>query len=261
MPLLESIGMSFTSLSTGGFVLNDNFYTNDLQLWILCALMLIGSISFIAHNKLMQRKFKAFLTSFEKNIFLLILLAAMGLAFYALHDIRLVIFEVISAFTTTGYSITPISMLPHLFIMVIMIGMVFGGNIASTAGGMKVFRIFALVKAIPWLLRKLSLPSRAIIPFKIRGKPFDEKSLLIMQIFVSCYIGFLVIGTFIFLLLGHSFLDSAFQVTSALGTVGLQTIELINVHWIGKLTLVLAMILGRLEIFPLLVLVRKIVRG
>jgi Trk-type K+ transport system membrane component len=61
--------------------------------------------------------------------------------------------------------------------------------------------------------------------------------------------------------LGYSFLDSSFQVASALGTVGLQTINLALVPTIGKIVLILAMLLGRLEIFPLLILLRNLFKS
>jgi len=258
MSIFNAVGMTFTSLSTGGFTLNDNFYSNDFQLIVLGILMIIGSISFIAHNKLLQKKFKEFLFSFEKNIFLFILLTAIILVVIVYRDIRVVLFELISAFTTTGYSITNISLLPHIFIFLIMIGMIIGGSIASTAGGMKVFRIFYLIKSIPWMLKKLSSPPKAVIPLKIKNKIIEEENLLIVQIFVFCYILILVLGTIIFMLFGNNFLDSSFQIASGLGTVGLQTMELAGINWVCKFVLMIAMLLGRLELFPLLILIRSI---
>ena len=258
MPFFDSIAMTFTSLSTGGFTVRDDFYSNNLQLVVLCALMLIGSISFIAHNKLIQKKFKEFLSAFEKNVFFVMLFIAILLALFVYTDIKVVLFELISSFTTTGYSITNISLLPQLFIMLIMVCMVVGGNIASTAGGIKVFRVYYLVKAIPWLLKKLSSPAGAVVPFKIKDKPVEESDILIVGIFVTCYVLMLLIGTVVFMLHGYNFLDSSFQVTSALGTVGLQTMELISLSWLCKTVLMVAMLLGRLEIFPLLILVRSL---
>jgi len=260
MPLFEAIGMSFTSISTGGFTLKDSFYSNNYQLIVLSILMLLGSISFIAHNKLLQKKFKSFLFSFEKNIFFLILVIACLITLTVFTDFKVLVFEIISAFTTTGYSITNISLLPQLFIFIIMIGMMIGGSIASTAGGMKVFRIFYLIKAVPWLLKKLSSPAKAIIPLKIRNKIIDENNILIVQLFVFSYVFILLIGTIIFMIFGFSFFDSSFQVTSALGTVGLQTTELISINWICKLVLMIAMLFGRLEIFPLMILIRNIIK-
>jgi trk system potassium uptake protein TrkH len=258
MPLFEAIGMTFTSLSTGGFTLSDTFYNNDLQLLVLCVLMLLGSISFITHNKLLHRKFKNFFGSAELKVFFLLLFIAVLFSLFVFPDVKVVVFELISASTTTGYSITEIALLPHLFIMFIMIGMMVGGGVASTAGGIKVARVYTILKTIPWYLKKIFAPAHAVIPFKIEEQAVEEKDLLMISTFVLLYIMILFTGTMILLLFGHGFMDAAFQMTSALGTVGLQTIKLAGEHWVCKLVLMIGMLLGRLEIFPLLVLVRRV---
>lgn len=259
MSLFNSIGLTFTSLSTGGFVLSDGFYTNGFQLFILGLLMVLGATSFITHNKLLQKKFKEFFLSFERNLMLIMILIAAILSTLFMPDIKVVLFELVSAFTTTGYSISTIPSLPQIVITLLVIGMLVGGSIASTAGGIKVFRIYTLMAMVPWVLKKLSSPPHAVIPFKFRSKVVEEEDLMIIGSFVFFYFFLLVTGTIIFLLLGHSFFDSSFQIVSALGTVGLQTIPLASVHWLGKLVLIFAMILGRLEIFPILVLLRRII--
>jgi len=260
MPLFESIAMSFTSISTGGFVVSDSFGASNVQLAVLCLMMLLGSISFIAHNSLLKKKFREFLNAFEKNVFLVFLLVAIILALASYRNIRVVLFELVSAFTTTGYSIAEISLLPHIMIMLVMIGMVVGGGIASTSGGMKVSRVYSIIRSIPWLLKKLCSPPHAVVPFQMHGKSIEESDLVMVYAFGFCFVALIAIGTAIFLLLGHSFLDSSFQVTSALGTVGMQTMELAGVHWLGKAVLMIAMLFGRLEIFPFLILIRMIFR-
>ncbi|MBU0536117.1 MAG: hypothetical protein KKE20_04075, partial [Nanoarchaeota archaeon] len=261
MPLYESIGMSFTALSTGGFTLSDNFYTSNMQLVVISALMILGSISFIAHNKLIRMKFKEFLFTYEKNIFLVIIAASAGLGLIVLSDAKIVVFQLISSFTTTGYSIASIPSLPQLLILLMMAGMIIGGGVASTSGGIKVFRLYSLVKSIPWMVKRLASPAGSVIPLNIRKKEMPEGNLVIIEIFFVTYIFLLVIGTVILMLLGYTFFDSSFHMTSALGTVGLQTMELASMHWLGKLVLMASMLLGRLEIFPLLVLIRNIIKG
>ncbi|MGD9153063.1 MAG: potassium transporter TrkG [Gammaproteobacteria bacterium] len=254
MSLFESISLAFTSISTGGFIVTNTLNINNLQLIILCVLMLLGSTSFIVHNMLFQGKFKEFILSYEKNIFLLFLLLGIGITFVVFTDVKVVIFQLISAFTTTGYAITKIAILPHLFIMMIVIGMMIGGSVASTSGGMKVARIYSLLAMIPWMTKKLISTRHVVIPLKIHKKVVEDKDLLIIVIFISLYFLILFAGTMIFLMLGYKFFDASFQMVSALGTVGLRTMNLIAVPVIGKIVLILAMLFGRLEIFPLLIL-------
>ena len=260
MSLFESLSLSFTSISTGGFIVTDNLNATNIQLIILSFLMLLGSISFIVHNKILQRKFKEFFLSYEKNVFLLFLLVGVCLSLIVFTDIKTVLFELISAFTTTGYSISEISTLPSLFIMIIVIGMLIGGSVASTSGGLKIARVYSLISMVPWMIRKLISPRHAVIPLRINKEVVEEKDQFIVVVFVTLFILILFAGTIIFLLLGYGFLDSIFQMSSALGTVGLQTINLMAVPVIGKIVLILTMLLGRLEIFPLIILVKRLFR-
>lgn len=260
MSLYESIGMAFTSISTGGFTINDTLHTNNFQLVVLSVLMLFGATSFMAHKKIFQFKFLAYLKTFEKNVFLIILAATILLTLLTYSDIGTVIFHLTSAFTTTGYTITPIALLPQFFLLMIIIGMLIGGNIGSTAGGIKVFRVYYFTKAIPWMIKKLSSPVDAIIPFQIRKKPLERGSLLKIGIYIFCYLLLILLGTIIFMLCGNNLFDSFFQNVSAIGTVGMQTMDLYSQNLLCKITLMIMMLFGRLEIFPLLILARNIVK-
>lgn len=258
MNLFESIGMTFTALSTGGFTLSDNFYINDLQLIFLSILMLIGAISFIIHNKLLNQKFVDFFRSYEKNVFIILILVSSLITLFFVPDLRVAFFEIISAFTTTGYSLSNIPSFPHMVIMLIILGMIIGGTSSSTAGGLKVGRFYILLRSIPWYLKKKTSPLKAIIPLKIHGHNVEEEKVTEIGVFSFAYLLIIVAGIILFMFFGYSFLDSSFQVVSALGTVGLSTMELHSLNALLKFVLILAMIFGRLEIFPLLIVLKKI---
>jgi trk system potassium uptake protein len=258
MSIFESLGLAFTSISTGGFIVTDTLNVTNFQVIILSVLMLLGSISFITHNKLLQKKFKEFILSYEKNVLLTLLVVSVGLVAFVFTDFKTIIFQLISAFTTTGYSVVNFNLIPHLFLTLIMAGMIVGGSVASTSGGIKVARIYSLLAMIPWMLKKLVSPRHALIPFRINKKNVEEKNLFIIIVFVSLYFLTLFVGILIFLLLGYSFLESSFQIVSALGTVGLQSMDLLVIPGVGKIVLIVSMLLGRLEIFPLLILVRNL---
>ena len=257
MSLFESIAMAFSSISTGGFSIGDEFFTSGWQLLVLDFLMVVGAISFITHNKLLQSKWRDFFRSFEKNVFLLFILISAGLGFLVWPDLKMVFFELISAFTTTGFSVSNIALLPELFIVIMMLGMIVGGSSASTAGGVKIFRFYYLFRAIPWHLKKLSSPPSAVIPLNIHGEEATEKDLSNIAIFVIAYFSVLLFGTLVFMLYGFSFFDSSFQLISNLGNVGLQTVDIANLPSLLRIILIIAMLLGRLEIFPILILLRQ----
>lgn len=257
MPIYDSIAMSFTALSTGGFSVHNEFYTNGWQLLVLSIMMILGSISFLVHNKILEAKWKDFIMSSEKNVFLIFIIASGLLALTVATDVKIAFFEIISAFTTTGYGVSHYALLPPLLIFVMMLGMIMGGSSSSTAGGIKVFRIYYLMRGIGWHLKKLSNPPSAVIPLKIHGQETNEEDLSNIAIFVISYFIILLVGITIFLLFGFGFFDASFQMVSALGTVGLQSVEVGILHPFLKIILIVAMLFGRLEIFPILILIRR----
>lgn len=257
MPFFDSMAITFAALSTGGFSVTDSFYTNGLQLTIISILMILGAVSFMAHNNLIRRRFKAFFSNLELRFFFIVLAVFSAIALVILKEPKMIFFNLISALTSTGFASGEISALPHLIIFLIMACMLIGGSVGSTAGGIKIFRLYTIVKAIPWFVKKLSNPQSAVIPFKLRGQVVKESFVLMAEVFVSFYIIVLFLGTLVFMMLGYSFLDSSFQMVSGLGTTGLATMDIGALHWIGKVVLMIAMWLGRLEIFPLLVLIGK----
>ncbi|MBD3156766.1 hypothetical protein GF369_02960 [Candidatus Peregrinibacteria bacterium] len=258
MPIFDSIAMTFTSVSTGGFSVTDSFYSSGVQLGILCLLMILGAFSFVSHNQLMKGKVKQFVLAFEKNVFLVFMVIASALAYVFYPDIKVVIFQIVSSFTTTGYSLTSIALLPQLFILLIMIGMIVGGCTASTAGGIKVGRWYYVLRAVPWYAKKRSLPEHAVVPLKVHKQNVDMWKLVGISIYIIAYICILFVGTILFMVFGYDFLDASFQVTSALGTVGLSTMKLATIPPILKGVLIIAMLFGRLEIFPLFIALKGV---
>ena len=257
LPLFDAIALSFSCLSTGGFMVSDSFHASGWQLAVLIFLMIAGATSFITHSKLLQMQWTAFFKSFEKNVFFLLMLLGALVSLMVVSDSRLLVFELVSAFTTTGLFTGDITLLPPLFIVILMLGMVVGGSSASTAGGLKVFRVYYLLRAIPWHLKKLANPPSAVIPLNLHGETTSEEELSHIAIFVISYVLILLLGTLVFMLYDFSFFDASFQMISSLGNVGVQSVPIATLPPLLKTVLILAMLLGRLEIFPLLILMRQ----
>jgi len=256
--LFESLNLSFASISTGGFAVNDTFSYDGLQLAVISFLMIMGSISYLLHDRFLRQRFREFFTDPEIVIFGGVLAVFITISLLAFSEVRVVIFMTISAITTTGFSIAAIPALPQVLIFLLAIAMLIGGTMGSTSGGIKLFRVYTVFRSIPWIIKKFSYPSRAVIPFRVSGKPMDTHVLLVTQIFVTCYFMIVIIGTLLFMLLGFSFLDSSFQVISGLSTCGLSTMSISSLPVVGKLFMIVVMLFGRLEIFPLLVFLRKL---
>jgi trk system potassium uptake protein len=210
---------------------------------------------------LFKGKLLNFLKSPEKNIFLIILLSSIIISLNVSSNFNETTFSLISAFTTTGYSLGSVQSMHSLVIALIITGMIIGGSVASTSGGIKIGRIYSLFCMIPWMIKKLSSPRHAIIPLKIYKSAIEESEIPIIIVFTILFGIFIFGGVMVFLILGYGLFDSLFNVVSALGTVGLQSIDLMLVPAIGKIVLILAMLLGRLEIFPLLLIFKKMLQS
>ncbi|MBW2963998.1 TrkH family potassium uptake protein [Candidatus Woesearchaeota archaeon] len=256
LTMFESVAISFTAISTAGFSVTNQFYTSWAVLIVVSFLMLAGGISFVVHNRVFKGVFRELWKNGALKFYIGLVAAAVILVYALVGDFKVAFFETLSAFTTTGYSIADINLLPSMVVMVIILGMIIGGMIGSTCGGIKVNRFKLMLKSIPWMVRKAASPGGAVIPLKNEGRPVDDENMLVTNAFVACYVLILFIGTGILMVTGLSFLHSAFQTVSALGGVGLSTAAITPFHWVAKFVLIVAMLFGRLEIIPLLVLGR-----
>jgi trk system potassium uptake protein TrkH len=138
--------------------------------------------------------------------------------------------------------------------------MIVGGSSFSTSGGIKIIRFIITLKSIPWVTRKLSLPAKAITPLKIGDKALFEKDVIIAFLMIGLGILSIFISSLIFTLYGYSFIDSIFEISSAFGTAGMSTgITGMNLPDPLKLILNLEMVIGRVEIIPFLIFLKKII--
>jgi trk system potassium uptake protein TrkH len=252
----ESIAISFTAISTAGFSVTNEFYTSWPVLGVVSFLILAGGVSFVVHNRLFKGYLRDLWRDRALRFYLLTIIGVILVALVFLGDFKVAFFQMLSAFTTTGYSIADISLMPAIVIMLIFMGMITGGMIGSTCGGIKTNRFKLMLRSIPWLVKKAASPSGAIIPLKHDGIVVEDEHMLITQAFIACYMIILLVGTGIVMVTGESFLDSSFQTVSALGGVGLSTTSPAIFHPVAKSVLIVAMLFGRLEIIPLLVLGR-----
>ena len=256
----ESVTTMFSSISTGGFIVRGDIFATagDATLAVICILMLIGSINFMIHDKIFKRRINDALANVEVQSMAVMILVS-SLALYILTSrAKISVFETISAITATGFTLSEVSTLSTPVLLILTILMYVGSSSGSTAGGIKQMRFLVSLKTVPWTIKKMSSPASAIIPFKIHGAVIDEKTIRLTGTVIFTYSVALVIGTMIFVFLGYTPVESFFQVTSAQGTVGMNIIDIAAAPAIAKITLIFSMLLGRLEIFPILILIHNI---
>ncbi|RLI93614.1 MAG: hypothetical protein DRO90_03315, partial [Candidatus Altiarchaeales archaeon] len=277
--LFDSINHTFTAIATGGFsTYSDsaghfNEYPNSLLIHtILMVFMLIGSISFLIHFRLLEGNYKEFIRNVEAKYFFSILILSILMISIILfvngneknfiNSLRKSMFHSISAATCTGLSIEDIDNWPDSSKSILMLLMYIGGFYGSTAGGIKVLRFVLMVNVISHCIKRLSLPRSAVLRIKIGEKQVEGEDIIYASALSMVYILISVIGALILMDIGFNGTQSMFLSLSAMGNVGLNPVP--SEQWfaigpVGKITLIFLMLVGRLEIFPILVLVSSII--
>lgn len=165
-------------------------------------------------------------------------------------------FMALSAQTTTGFSTVPVDSLSPSSRFLLILFMFVGGNIGSTAGGIKIFRLLVLLKLIQLLVVSSGLPSSAVYQTRLMGRPLDQEEIERCFLLVFLFVLVVVLSLLPFLIMGYPFLDSLFEVVSALCTVGLSAgISSSALPSLLKTVLCADMLMGRLEIVAFLIFV------
>lgn len=270
MEPFDSINHAMATLSTGGFSTKTDSIGayNSLAIEIITiVLMIIGTTNFAVLLLIMKRKFERVLCVSEIRFMLGLLLVSVPLTALILfsklymsvsESMRTALFNVVSALSTTGFSTMSYSNWPPSSIGILILLMLIGGGMGSTAGGIKLNRIYLLLRATVENIRKRLNPARNVTApsyYKAQGKvPIDNNIIIDTVGFISCYITIYIIGTLLITVTANTSLTEAmFEFASSLGTVGL-SIGLTG-PTTGASTLIvqiIGMILGRLEIFIVL---------
>ncbi|MBE6576507.1 MAG: TrkH family potassium uptake protein [Clostridia bacterium] len=267
MPLFESVVHAFGTAGTGGFgVKADSIagYSPYLQ-WVITVFMLLFGVNFNLYYLILIRRTRTALRSGELWCYLGIVALSTGVIvcnilpqFGSAEDaLRHSAFQVASILTTTGYATTDFNLWPDLSRAILFVLMFIGGCAGSTAGGLKQSRAIMLVKTVGREFKRMLHP-RSVSSVRFEGKPVDEATLGS----VSTYFAVYMICLFaVFLLISPEPFGFETNLSAAVacfnnvgpgfglvGPVGSYSAY----SGFSKLVLSLAMLLGRLEIFPLI---------
>ncbi len=267
LPVFDAINLTFTTISTGGMSIknaNVGFYHDNIVYAITMFLMILGATSFTVHYKIIKTRGKSFFKDIQVQVMLsLIILATLGVIFLTRNEPVETLFHVISAITTTGANISSPAYMttwPSLSLMVLMVLMMIGGSSGSTVGAMKIIRVITAIKGINLTLTKLISPQGRVLSVKIAGKKLKETEIREATTYLFLYLVFLLFGWGVFLYFGYDPFQSLFDIISTQGNVGLS----LGVIGPGlpdaiKIVLTFLMWIGRLEIIPVLILIRAFV--
>ena len=272
MSYFDSLTHSMTTIATGGFSnYNESigyFHSASIELTAM-VFIILGSIPFITYIKFLNGNKNIFISdsqikSFLKIIFISIIILSIYLIFknetISIKIVRQVSFNVISILTGTGYVTQEFDnwgSFPLIFFLILMF---IGGCAGSTACGIKIFRIQILYVFLINQLKKIIYP-RGIFIIKYDNNNVDDKFMSSIISFIYLYIAIFFIITALLSLSGLDFITSISAAATSISNVGPGLGDIIGPNGnfsllpdISKWILSLAMILGRLELFAILVL-------
>ena len=230
--------------------------------------MTLYGVNFGMYYHLLHRNWKTFLHSNEWKVYLGILAAAVALLTVNILPVykwdvattlRTSFFQASSIMTTTGFATADFNLWPQFSRALIVLLMIPGGCAGSTAGGLKIIRLQLLVKSIVRDVRKTISP-RAVKVIKLDGRAVDESIISGVQGYFFTAILIIAVSTVIVSLDGFQFEESFtavmatfFNIGPGLGMVG-PVGNFAAFSHLSKVVLTLCMLLGRLEIFPILMM-------
>lgn len=269
MTLYESLLHSFGTAGTGGFgikVDSLSSYSAYLQ-WVITIFMLLFGINFNLYYLILIKQFKSVVKSTELWTYLAIVLfsgAVITINILPLYSgfgeaVKHAFFQVASIITTTGYSTADFNLWPSASKAILLILMFIGGCAGSTSGGIKVSRYIIAVKAILRDIKHMVHPS-AISSVKFEGKKIDDKTRHGVSTYFAVY--FIIFWIIFFFISFEPFdFETNFSAVATcfnnigpgFGMVG-PAASFAGYSMPAKILLSFAMLLGRLEIFPILIM-------
>ena len=270
MNVFDSITHSMTTIATGGFSnYNESIgFFNSVSIEISAMIFIIlGSLPFIAYIKFLSGDKKIFISDIQITTFLkIIIISVIILSIYLItvdsneFNLRSIFFNVISILTGTGYVNAQFDNWGS-FSLILFLGLMFiGGCAGSTTCGVKIFRIQILFSFVSNQIKKIIYP-KGIFVLKYDQNPVDDKFISSIISFIYLYLLIFFILTALLTLSGLDFMTSISGAATSISNVGPGLGSTIGPNGnfsslpdVSKWILSLGMILGRLELFAILVL-------
>ena len=271
MPWFDSVCHALTTMPTGGFSTQNASiaaYSNPLIHYIIIFFMFVAGVNFTLHFRAITGNYKVHLKDYEFRVYLSIICIATLLIFFNIssansdwsHNSFLIsLFESLAMLTGTGYANADYELWPFFSQHLLLIIMFFGAMGGSTSGGMKIARIILLIKYAATETRRM-LHARAIIPIRIGDRFISDEVVRNTLGFSLIYLSIFVLTSFVLTAFNLDLLSAIGASASAIGNVGPAfgafgpTDNYALLHPIGKWMLTICMLLGRLEIFTIMVL-------
>ncbi len=269
MPMLDAVCTAFGTAGTGGFgVKNDSIagYSNYIQ-WVTTVFMLLFGVNFSCYYLLLLREFRGVFKDEELRLYLgiigcsilLIVLDLRGYYASLSETVRYAAFQVTSIITTTGFATTDFDLWPSFSKTILLCLMVVGACAGSTGGGIKVARVLLIFKSLRRNIRQIMHP-RSVQVIRSSNQVVDERIVDNTNAYLAAYVIIFVFSVIAVSLDGFSTGTNVSAVLACFNNIGpgLEAVgpscNFSGFSVFSKLVLILDMLAGRLEIFPILVL-------
>jgi trk system potassium uptake protein TrkH len=272
MPVFDALTITFSTMPTGGFApvdLSIGAYNSLFVEIVIIVFMAIAGVNFgLFYFLAWKRQARQLINNPEFRLYIILLVVgafsialnlALSLDMSFGQAFRQSTFQVVSIMTTTGFSTVDFDIWPVFAKSALLILMIIGASAGSTGGALKVVRVLVLFK---YAYRRIVLAfnPRAVIPLKIGGHVLSEGTITGIMGMAIVYFVILILG---FLVMSAVGLDQVTALSSVLATVGNvgpglnmvgPTANYTFIHPVGKIVLTICMLVGRLEIFTVLML-------
>ncbi len=270
MNLFDALCHTFSTMSTGGYSTKNasigHFNSEYIEL-IVIIFMFIAGVNFSLYYSSFKGNIKIFARDIEFRVYFCILAVSILFLMLDIHHIhsgvweslRYGAFQAVAIATTTGFGTDNFNLYPDASRILLVVLMFIGGCAGSTGGGMKVFRVIVLVKLAKREIIKIFHPNR-VIQIRIGGVVLDDALVSLIGGYFIIFILIFVLGSLFMSLLGLDIITASSSVIATLSNIGpgLEKVGSIEnyafIPDMGKLFLSLCMVLGRLELFAIMVL-------
>ncbi len=271
MPVFDAVTLSFGSAGTGGFaVLNSGLadYSAICQ-YIIAVFIILFGVNFNVYFLLLRRHFKQAFRCEEARWYIGIIGISTLMVFFntlklfdtAEEAFRHAFFQVGSIMTTTGFSTTDFNLYPEVSKLILVILMFIGACAGSTGGGIKVSRIILLLKSVGKELSQTVHP-RTVKKLHLEGKVVDHSTVRSVNTFIAAYVFIFFASMLVVSFDNFDFTTNFTSVAATLNNIGpglnaVGPLENFSAFSdLSKYVLCFDMLAGRLELFPLLILLR-----
>lgn len=271
MDWFDALNHAFATLATGGFSTKNasvSAFDSGYVDGVITFFMFLAGINFAMHYRLLNGDAKSFFNNRETRFYTLIcIIGIIGISFslwffdgYAiLEALRYGAFQAIAIITTTGFGTDDYELWYSFGAFLLLLFFFTGGSSGSTGGGIKMIRWMILIRNTGREIKQIIHP-KAILPVRIGEQTISQNIQRTVLSFFMLYMFIFVLGAFIISLFGYDIMSSIGASIAALGNIGPgwgefgPTDSFAKMPYIGKWVLIMLMMIGRLEIFTVLII-------